>query len=308
MITYGHEKYIGKAIQGVLMQKCDFYFELIIVNDFSPDKTDVVVQDFLKNHQRGSLIKYIKHNKNIGMMANFIFALKQAQHKYIAFCEGDDYWTDPLKLQKQVDFLENNSEYGLVYTDYDKLNHRTGIIEYNVFENNQKVIQNTFDYFLMNAPFLATCTWLLRKDLIDVKELIYKIGDLTVLLGISSKTKVKYSNESTACYRVLENSASHFTSIEKLFEFNREVLEIRNYYALKKGYPNRTLDLLYYQFIVNNYNFVIWMEDKVEIKSFNNFLMKYDKTEMIFKIKVLMSYSLVGRFILKYRIKKLNAK
>ena len=111
MITYGHEKFIEEAINGVLMQECDFVVELIIANDCSPDKTDAVIQNILCNHPRASWIKYIKHDKNLGMMPNFIFAMQECKGKYIALCEGDDYWTDPSKLQKQVDFLEANSDY-----------------------------------------------------------------------------------------------------------------------------------------------------------------------------------------------------
>ncbi|NGY37445.1 glycosyltransferase [Flavobacterium sp. XN-5] len=108
MITYGHEKYIREAIEGVLMQECDFEIELILSNDCSPDQTDDIIHDILANHPKASWIKYYNHDRNIGMMPNFVFALQQCQCEYIALCEGDDYWTDPLKLQKQVDILEAN--------------------------------------------------------------------------------------------------------------------------------------------------------------------------------------------------------
>lgn len=108
LITYGHEKYIRHAIEGVLMQQCNFEVELIIANDCSPDKTDIIVQDILKNHSKKSWVKYFNKDKNIGMMPNFIFALEQCVGKYIALCDGDDYWTDPYKLQKQVDVLDAN--------------------------------------------------------------------------------------------------------------------------------------------------------------------------------------------------------
>jgi glycosyltransferase involved in cell wall biosynthesis len=106
MITYKHEQFIAKAIEGVLMQKCDFEVELIIADDCSPDKTEEKVFQIIKNHPKNSWIKYTKHKTNKGMISNFNWALNQCKGKYIAMCEGDDYWTDPLKLQKQVDFLE----------------------------------------------------------------------------------------------------------------------------------------------------------------------------------------------------------
>ena len=71
MITYGHEKYIREAIEGVLMQNCNFEIELIIADDCSPDDTESVVQNIIKSHPKGNIIKYIKHQKNKGMMPNF---------------------------------------------------------------------------------------------------------------------------------------------------------------------------------------------------------------------------------------------
>lgn len=115
MITYSHEKFIAEAINGVLMQECDFEIELVVSDDCSLDSTDIVIQNILRNHPRASRIKYIKQEKNIGMMPNFIFAMKHCLGEYIALCEGDDYWTDPLKLQKQVDFLEKNDDYVLCF-------------------------------------------------------------------------------------------------------------------------------------------------------------------------------------------------
>ncbi|WP_159023049.1 glycosyltransferase [Formosa sp. L2A11] len=123
MITYGHERYIKQAIEGVLMQECNFDVELIIADDCSPDSTAAIITSIQKNHSNSSWINYSKHTKNKGMMPNFVWALEQCQGRYIAPCEGDDYWTDPLKLQKQVDFLEANAEYGICWTQYKILNN-----------------------------------------------------------------------------------------------------------------------------------------------------------------------------------------
>ena len=110
MITYKHEAYITQAIEGVLMQETNFEYELIIADDCSPDKTEEVVRNIISTHPKGHNIKYFRHDTNIGMQPNGIFALQQCKGKYVAICEGDDYWTDPLKLQKQVDFLEGNED------------------------------------------------------------------------------------------------------------------------------------------------------------------------------------------------------
>ena len=132
MITYCHEAFIREAIEGILMQECNFEVELIVANDCSPDNTDAIVNEIIHNHQKSNWIKYTKHNVNKGMCLNFIWALEQSQGKYIAICEGDDYWTDPLKLQKQVDFLKDNKEYVITYAraqpfdDTGLINKKTG--------------------------------------------------------------------------------------------------------------------------------------------------------------------------------------
>jgi glycosyltransferase involved in cell wall biosynthesis len=113
MITYNHEKYIAEAMNGVFMQKCDFDIEFIIANDKSTDETDRKILEYLSEVSipKNIKIEYANHEQNKGVSKNFKWALQQASGKYIAYCEGDDYWTDPLKLQKQVDFLEENPDY-----------------------------------------------------------------------------------------------------------------------------------------------------------------------------------------------------
>lgn len=118
MVTYGHDKFIEKAINSILVQECTFDYELIIANDCSPDKTDSIIQSIIKNHPNNSKIKYLKQKSNVGMMPNFIFALSSVKGKYIALCDGDDYWTDPLKLQKQVSFLDENPNFSICFTDF----------------------------------------------------------------------------------------------------------------------------------------------------------------------------------------------
>ena len=111
MITYNHENFIREAIDGVLMQKTDFPIELIIGEDCSTDGTRKIVMEYARKYP--DIIRPLLPDSNLGMMKNFIETMQAATGKYIALCEGDDYWTDPYKLQKQVDFLEANEEYSL---------------------------------------------------------------------------------------------------------------------------------------------------------------------------------------------------
>jgi len=121
IITYAHENYIRAALEGILMQKCNFPFEIILSNDASPDNTNELLKNIIESNKTGVRIDYTQHKKNLGMMGNFVWALNKAKGKYIAYCEGDDYWIDPNKLQKQVDFLESNHDFSICFTDYSIL-------------------------------------------------------------------------------------------------------------------------------------------------------------------------------------------
>ena len=120
LITYNHDKYISKAIEGVLTQVGDFKIELVIGDDNSTDNTTQIISKFKKENTE--IIRPILRVQNIGPSKNAIDVLTKCKGKYIAMLEGDDYWTDPYKLQKQIRFLENNPEFILTshrYREYD---------------------------------------------------------------------------------------------------------------------------------------------------------------------------------------------
>jgi glycosyltransferase involved in cell wall biosynthesis len=200
MITYGHENYIGQAIEGVLMQECNFEIELIIANDCSPDKTDDVVKEIINNHQKSSLIKYIKHKKNIGMMPNFIFALKKAQGKYIALCEGDDYWTDPLKLQKQVDFLEKNKNYSLIASNAHT-NLKDEMLMYNTRKEGDFYCKD-----ILISNFIPTASIVFNREDLFFPEFFSDspAGDWLLMTYLLINKKGYYISEPLVFYRVHE--------------------------------------------------------------------------------------------------------
>jgi len=204
MITYGHEKFIEQAINGVLMQECDFEVELIIANDCSPDNTNEVIRNILENHPRASWIKYINHKENLGMMPNFIFVLQQCKGKYIALCEGDDYWTDPLKLKKQVDFLEANPDFGICFHKVEEINlfdKSKNRIFPNISNNTVHTIE---DYILNNLT--ATCSIVFNAKSFSFpnwfKDLPF--GDLGLVLVVmnSFNKKGMVLNDIMGIYRI----------------------------------------------------------------------------------------------------------
>jgi glycosyltransferase involved in cell wall biosynthesis len=150
MITYGHESFIEKAVEGVLMQKCDFEVELIIADDCSPDNTQAIVKNIIKKHPKSCWIKYTRHQKNKGVQSNFLWSLRKSLGKYIAICEGDDYWTDPLKLQKQVNFMDANQD---------------TVLTYHLYKN-----YDTYGNLISERKTPLPCTLMLRNLIDDMPE------------------------------------------------------------------------------------------------------------------------------------------
>ncbi len=116
-ITYNQELYIGQTVEGALQQQTDFGVEIMIGEDCSIDSTREIVLAYQRKYP--DRIQVITSNHNVGAQENFLRALAACRGKYLALCDGDDYWTDPCKLQKQVDFLEANPAYSLCCHDVD---------------------------------------------------------------------------------------------------------------------------------------------------------------------------------------------
>ena len=132
-ITYNHEQYIHQCIEGILAQKTSFPVEYIIADDCSTDGTRAICEEYARNYP--DIIRLVSSSANVGAVENEQRAFLAAKGKYIATCEGDDYWTDPLKLQKQVDFLESHPEYSVCFHRFKKYHEIDGSWEGDSIEN-----------------------------------------------------------------------------------------------------------------------------------------------------------------------------
>ncbi len=115
MLTYNQREFIAQAIESVLMQETSFTYQLVIGEDKSTDGTREICKDYAAKYP--TKIKLNLNEKNLGLGANYVKTYAECTGKYVAICDGDDYWTDPCKLQKQVDFLIKNPGYTIVYTN-----------------------------------------------------------------------------------------------------------------------------------------------------------------------------------------------
>jgi len=262
VITYNHKNFIKQNLDGILMQKTDFRYEIIIGEDCSTDGTREIIFDYAKRFPK--MIKVITSDTNVGSLNNQIRTLVACSGKYFAFCEGDDYWTDIFKLQKQIDFLEQNQDYGMVHTDADYY-YQKGNRLVNNFNKSNKInfpSGKIFNELLNNFLFIVTATVCVQKEIFLEAfnpELFasknWLLNDLPLWLEIAAKTKIKYFGESTAAYRLSNDSASRSNDLVKHHKFHLSVFDIRYYYWKKYSKDEaikKKLDIAYYDMIIGD--------------------------------------------------------
>jgi glycosyltransferase involved in cell wall biosynthesis len=167
MITYNHEDYIEEAIHGVLKQKTSFELELVISNDNSPDATHEIIQRIRQEHPKGDCIKYIRHTENIGIMPNSMHNLRHCTGDYIAFCEGDDSWTDGLKLQIQINEMQQHPQCdisfhpAIIFSGHSNTDCILG------FQSTKTRIYSASDIIMGGGDFCPTASLLLRRSVLE---------------------------------------------------------------------------------------------------------------------------------------------
>jgi glycosyltransferase involved in cell wall biosynthesis len=241
ILTYNHEKFIAQAVDSVLMQRVNFDIEVLVGNDASTDGTAAILDTY--NKQGKNDLRIINHSANLGGLKNEQMLFENAKGKYICFLEGDDYWTDDLKLQKQVDFLEANSGYGMVHADVDHFYEVTGDTETHVNRKNQVRMPegSIFNDLMKPEPvFIKTATVCFRKELVE-KHFDYSLAikdhwpltDFPLWLDIAAHSNVHYMDEVFATYRLLNESASRTRSPEKKLKFHKGLYRIKRHYGSK---------------------------------------------------------------------------
>jgi len=267
MITYNHEEYIADAINGVLNQICDFSIELIIANDCSQDKTDEVVRAF-SNHPNYHWIKYTRHTKNKGMMANFVWALNQASGNYIALCEGDDYWTDWKKLKRQINFLDENREYSGVFHNVEQRWNTVDRSELYLKHGDYSLTKSIKISDIIGHNIVPTCSLVCRFDVIQhwldkLPWLKFNYADWIIVLLLAREKPLYYQPSISATRLMNENSVwgmrSDLFQINKTIETRRiihslgliptECLEEFNAYNQKlliKKYQIKNIEIIYF--------------------------------------------------------------
>lgn len=204
-ITYNHEKYIRKALESFLMQKTNFKFEILVHDDVSTDKTPEIIKEYQEKYP--NIVKPILQKENqyvkYGYSISYRFNDTRAKGKYIAMCEGDDYWIDSYKLQKQVDYMENNPKCTMCF-------HNSEIVHFDEKPTGTFIVNKNLEsrFFtagdLLELGFIPTASVMYRKDLFKNLPSWYfnsVVGDLPIELINTSYGYAYYDINVMSCYR-----------------------------------------------------------------------------------------------------------
>lgn len=211
MLAYNLEPFVGKAIEGVLQQDVNFPIELVIGEDCSRDGTRVVCENYAALHP--DRIRLLPSGVNLGMPGNAARTLAECRGKYIAICDGDDIWTDPTKLRQQIEFLEKNPDYGIVYTDVTTISETdTPIVDPDHMRLRKDYADGMVFFNLMGGNFLNNSTTVFRRRFlaeypIDPERGYYNYDHL-LWLRISAQANVHFINTPTTAYRRHSGAAS----------------------------------------------------------------------------------------------------
>src|SRR5690554_535054 len=178
VLTYNHAAFIERCLTSILDQETNFDFEIIVSDDASTDNT---VDKTKKISRAASWIRDTVNEKNLGPARNFETALSRSRGKFIAFCEGDDYWCDPLKLDKQVRILQNDSSASLVYANYGKVDESGKMLETAVL-NQSKNSFGLHDFIEGHGPTIHSM--MVRKEIFPNKfpKAFFKVHNPDVFL------------------------------------------------------------------------------------------------------------------------------
>jgi len=251
-VCYNQEKFIVQALEGFLAQKTNFSFEVIVADDASTDSTQAIIRDYASRHP--DVIRPFLREVNVGVWENLISAFEQVETPFVAWCDGDDYWTDTGKLQKQVDFLETHPECSVCFHPVD-MKWEDGSYPDSVTPTKEQRFGKT----------LLTLGDLLKHNFIQPNSVVYRwrfsredsirdkipkdiiAADYCIHLLNAEAGKIGFIDEVMAVYRRGISSAWAATGFGSNAFYQRYGLEyLTLYHALEKRYHRSYADELHH--------------------------------------------------------------
>jgi len=237
MITYNQETYIAQALTTVLMQIVDFDYEIVVGEDCSTDNTRKVILEYMEKYP--GKIRLLPPEDNLGMMRNLIKTYSACAGEYIAVLEGDDLWTDPHKLQRQVTFLDAHPDFAICFHNADYLWETDGEPPTKFLcSEDQKEVSDLED--LLNGNFIPTLTSMFRNRLFGSFPGWFddlKYGDWPLHILNAQFGKIGYLKESMASYRVHPGGVASIAHTNKK-KYVETLMNTINFYVVMDTHFN----------------------------------------------------------------------
>lgn len=275
-ITYNHAPFIRQCLDGFLMQQCNFGFEVLIHDDASTDGTQEIIKEYQKKYP--DIIKPIfqienQYSKGIRGM-NLRFNFPRAQGKYIALCEGDDYWTDPLKLQKQVDYMQTHPNTVFLTHAAKKINAVTKEECGEIRPYKNKTICSPENIILSSGNFFPTSSYMFKNQGADFYVnppnfiTISPVGDYALNLYFTLKGEIHYLDEFMSVYR---------TEVVGSYLYNHKRL---NNQAKQKSIEDRIAMLQEFD-VYSSKKYTFWVGQKIKQLEFKKYLLIGDSKALL---------------------------
>lgn len=241
--TYNHEKFVRDAIEGVLKQKTNFRFELLIHDDASTDKTTEIISEYVDQYPKIIRTIFQKENQmQRGCCIYPTFLFPEIKGKYVALCEGDDYWIDENKLQCQIDFMEAHSDYSMCMHNAIKLNYETGEKKLlDTFEEDGSYTQEKQILSGLGTDFPAFASYVLRAEFLnEIPEFFVKsqVVDYPIRQYYACKGKVYYFKRPMSVYRVATPQSYMKNIGENQINYNNYTLSMIRFFEEFDNYTD----------------------------------------------------------------------
>ena len=286
--AYNHEKYIGDAIEGILSQKTDYGYEILVHDDVSTDKTADIIREYEKKYP--SIVKGIYETENQfskGSLTRILFDLKR-EGKYFAFLDGDDYWNDNEKLQKQVEFLEAHEEYSMCMHNAIQLNCATGEEKLlNTFPEDGTYSQEEQVKAGLGTNFPASASYVFRTAYLEDMPAFFlnsSIGDYPYRQYYASRGKVYYFKKPMTVYRTAVPH-SYMSNVRRNQKFyNTYTLEMISFFEKFNNYTETRFEHILEKKIVSDYlGFCTSIEEKEGLEKAARFGLDMDKMKKCYR-------------------------
>lgn len=242
--SYNYQDYIRTALESFVNQKTNFPYEIIVVDDCSTDQSLAIIREYEKQYPQ--LFRVFVNAENKGLTRTWIAICQEARGKYIARCDADDFWHDPLKLQKQYDALEASADSVWSNTDFNIVDQAGNILHEQVFVNGPIANANTYEKMLVTKGMTLPSSWMIETKLMqEVNELIdpESMDDgYPMQLEFFNRTKLLTLPDATVSYRMTTNSDSRPKNTEKALKRFDSILS--NQLESLKKYPHQDFKIL----------------------------------------------------------------